>query len=158
MVWSGSTLYPFSVWSESTLFATLSSLIRICTICHSSLAVNYKDLNCLPLSAVWSGSILFPWNLTSVYTVCHLQQLDQGLHYLPFSDWSGSTLFAFCGSRIGVYTISILTSSLIRVYIVSISQRTDQGLHYFHSQSDQGLHYLPLSAVWSGSALFAILP
>ena len=56
-----------------------------------------------------------------------------------------STLFVFLSSLIRVYTISIL-SSLIRVYTICHFQ-----------QSDQGLHYLPLSAVWSGSTLFAIL-
>ena len=145
-VWSGSTLFPLSGWSESTLFATFSNLIRICTICHSSLAVLLRPKP-LPLSAIWSGSILFLGNLISIYTVCHSQQFDQGLHYLPFSVWSGSTLRAILSSLICVYTFCFaIISSLIRVYTVCHSQ-----------PSDQGLHYLPFSAVLSGSRLFAIL-
>ena len=152
MVWSGSTLYPFSVWSDSTLFATLSSLIRICTICHSSLAVllrpklfafvsslirfytfswkSHQCLHCLPFSAVWSGSTLFAiLTLIRVYTICLLRQSDRGLHFFPFSAVSsGSTLFPFLSGLIRVYTFSIL--SLIRVYIISRSQQSDQDLHY----------------------------
>ena len=75
--------------------------------------------------------------LISVYTICHSQQSDQGLHRLPFS-------------------------SIIRVYTIWNSQ-TDQGLHcslftilssligvytILHSQSDHGLQYLPFSVVW----------
>ena len=68
-----------------------------------------------------------------VYTVCHSEQSDQGLHYLPFSAvWSGPTLFSVFSSLISVYTIC-------------------------YSQSDQRLNFLPFSAVWSGSKLFAIL-
>ena len=55
-------------------------------------------------------------------------------------------------------TLFAILSLLIRVYTISHSQQSDQGLHCLHSQpSDQGLHYLPFSAVWSGSTLFAIL-
>ena len=60
---------------------------------------------------------------------------------------SGSTLFA------------ILHSSLIRIYTICHSQKSDQGqgLHcHSQEQSDQGLQYLPFSAVWSGSTLFTI--
>ena len=154
---------PFSaVWWVSTLFAILSSLIRVYTICHSQ---SYQGLHYLPFSLVWSRNTLFvifskqfyqglhclqfsaDWlastlfvilnNLISVYTICHSQQSDQGLHRLPFS-------------------------SIIRVYTIWNSQ-TDHGLHYLpfsvhHSQqSDRGLQYFPFSAVWSGSTLFAIL-
>ena len=111
-------------------------------------------------------------SLIRVYTICHFQHSDQGLQYLPFSVWSGSTLFA-------------ILSSLIRVYSTCQSQQSDQGqslhchfqeqsdqdLHYklilsslirvytfCHSQqSNQGIHYLPFSAVWSESTLFANL-
>ena len=117
--------------SRSTLFAILSSLIRVNTICHSQ--QSDQGLHCLPFS-VWSGSTLFPiLSLIRVYTICHSQQSDQGLHYMPFSTvWPRSTPFA-------------ILSSVIRVYTVRHSQ-----------QSDQGLQYLPFSAVWSGSTLFAI--
>ena len=55
-------------------------------------------------------------------------------------------------------TLFAILSLLIRVYTISHSQQSDQGLHCLHYQpSDQGLHYLPFSAVWSGSTLFAIL-
>ena len=167
---------PFSaVWSGSTLFAILCILIRVYTICHFFLSSIIKGftvchaqqsiqgLYSLPFSAVWSrsrctmsfsetvwlGSTLFAILsiLINVYTVCHSQQSDQGLHYLTFSAlydqglhylpfsavWSRSTLFAILSSLINVYTIC-------------------------HShQSDQGLHCLTLSAVWSGSILFVIL-
>ena len=151
---------PFSaVWSWSSLFAILSSLIKVkvyTVILRNSLIRFYtiyhyqqpdQGLHCLPFSAVWSGSTLlailsslfrvtlFPIisSLIRVYTVCH-SQFDQDLHCLPFSAvWSKSTLFA-------------ILSSLTSGYIICHSQ-----------QSDQGLHYLPFSAVWSGSTLFAIL-
>ena len=55
-------------------------------------------------------------------------------------------------------TLFAILSLLIRVYTISHSQQSDEGMHCLHSQpSDQGLHYLPFSAVWSGSTLFAIL-
>ena len=144
----------------------------------------------LSFSAVWSGSrstVILRNSLIRVYTVCHPQQSDQGLHCLSFSAvwsrsrsrstlsfsetvWSGSTLFA-------------IDSSLIRVYTVCHSQLSDQRLHCLpfsavwsgsalfailsslirvyticlSQQSDQGLHCLPFSAVWSVSTLFAIL-
>ena len=46
----------------------------------------YQGLHCLPFSAVWSGStlIFILSSLIRVYTVCHFQQFDQSLHYLPF--------------------------------------------------------------------------
>ena len=70
-----------------------------------------------------------------VYTVCHSQQYDQGLHYIPFSAvWSGSTLLA------------ILSKQYRKVNTVCHSE-----------QSNQGLHCLLFSAVWSVSTLFAIL-
>ena len=114
------------VWSRNTLFAILSKQF-------------YQGLHCLQFSADWLASTLFVIlnSLISVYTICHSQQSDQGLHRLPFS-------------------------SIIRVYTIWNSQ-TDQGLHYLPfsvhhcQQSDRGLQYLPFSAVWSGSTLFAIL-
>ena len=73
------------------------------------------------------------FSLIRVYTICHSEQSDQGLYYLPFSAfWSGPTLFAILKSLISLYTI-------------------------FCSQSDQHLHYLPSSTVWSESTILAIL-
>ena len=63
-----------------------------------------------------------------VSTVCHSQQSDQGLYFLPLQVSTESTLF-------------VILSSLIWVYTVCHSQ-----------QSDQSLHYLPFSAVWSRSS------
>ena len=135
-VWSRSrSMLSFwgTIWSGSTLFAILSSLVRDYTICHSqqsdqgqgphcpSQEQSGKGLHYLSFSAVWSA-----------YTVSHSQLSDQGLYYLPFSVWSRSTLFAILRSLMSVYTIC-------------------------HSQqSDQGLYYLPFSDL-SGSTLFAIL-
>ena len=118
---------PFSAdWSESSLFANLSSLIKvkiyiviirnslikIYTICHSQ--QSDQCLHCSPFSAVWSGSSLFDiLSLIRVYTICHSQLSDQGLHYMQFSVWSGSKLFAILS------------------------------MQYY-----QGLHCLPYSAVW----------
>ena len=159
-VWSGSALFAILSLIRSTPFASLNSLIRVYTICHSQ----QSDQGQGPLSfsvTVWSASILFAIlsSLTRVYTVCHSQQSDQGLQYLRFfissifkvytvchyqqSDpglnnfpffkvWSGCTLFA-------------ILICLIRVYMIC------------HYQSDQLLHYLPFSEVWSGSTLYAIL-
>ena len=150
-VWSRSTAtlsFSGTIWSGSTLFAILSSLVRDYTICHSQQSDQGQVPHChsqeqpgqglhyLSFSIVWSGSSLFAIFscLISVYTVCHSQQSNQGLYCLPFSAiWSGSTLFS-------------ILSTLIKVYIVCHSQ-----------QSDEGLHYLPFSAVWSGSTLFTIL-
>ena len=68
-----------------------------------------------------------------VFTVCHSEQSDQGLHYFPISAvWSGPTLFSILSSLISVCTIC-------------------------YSQSDQRLNFLLFSAVWSASTLFAIL-
>ena len=141
---------PFSVdWSECTFFAICRSLIKVKVHCHPEKHSD-QGLHYLPFSALWSWSTLFPilskqyyqgrhclsFFLTSfikVYTVCHFQLSDQGLHYLSLSAvWSGSTLFPILSSLIKLYTIC-------------------------HSQSDQGLQYLPFSAVWSGSTLYAIL-
>ena len=118
----------------STLFAILTSLIRVFTICHC----HHSDqgLHGLHFSAVWSGSTLFFIFLSSimnVYTVCHSQQSDQGLHYLSSAVvWSGSTLFA-------------IFSELIRLSTLS------------YPQSHPSLYYLPFLAVWSGSTLFESL-
>ena len=121
------------VWSWSTLFDILRSLIRVYTVCHSQ-----QSDQCLHLwkfSAVWSLSTLSAIlsSLIRVHTISHSQQSDQGLHCLPFSVfWSGYTLFA-------------IHSSLNTDYTVCHSQ-----------QSNQGLRYLPFW-VWSGSIPFAIL-
>ena len=199
---------PFStVWSGSTLFTILSRLIKVkvytvilrnilirfYTICHSQQSDH--GLHYLPFSAVCSrsrstlsfsgsvrsGSTLFTIlsSLIKVYTVCHSQESDQGLHCLPFSAVSSrSTMFPILSSLFRV-TLFPIISSLIRIYTVCHSQQSDQGLHYLPfsvwsgstplaiissltsgyiicHQSDQGLHCLPFSAVWSGSTLFAI--
>ena len=138
-VWSRSTLSFSAVWSESTLFTIRSSLSKVKVILKNSLII--------------------------VYSICHSQPSDQ--HYLPFSVWTGSSLFAILGNLIRATLFSILSkqyyhvlkcfpfsalwsgstlffilSSLIRVYTVSHSQQIDQGLYYYHSQSDKGLHCL----------------
>ena len=125
---------PFSaVWSGTTLFAILSSLIKVkvhFVILRNSLVRVYTICHSLQSDQ----RILFPIlsYLIRVYIICHSQS-DQGLHCLPFSAvWWVSTLFAILSSPIWVYTVC-------------------------HSQQpDQGLHYLPFS-VLSGSTVFAIL-
>ena len=151
-----------AIWSGSTLFAILSKQF-------------YHGLHCFLFLAVRSGSTSFAIlsSLIRVYTVCHSQQSGQGLHYLLFSVWSASTLFAILSSLIRAYTIChsfyaalsrstlfAILSILIRVYTTCHSQQSDEGqglLCHSHEQSDQGLHYLPFSAVWSRTTLFAIL-
>ena len=164
--------FPFSaVWSGSTRFVILS-LIRVYAIWDSFLAVLSRSL----LFAILSS-------LIRVYTVCHYkfeqslhchsQQSDLGLHCLPLSVWTESTLFVILSSfiKVKVDTV-ILRNSLIRVqticnsqqsimvYIICHYQQSDQNQGpYCHSQeqSDQGLQYFPFSVVWSGSTQFAIL-
>ena len=128
------------------------------TICYSQ---SDQGLHCLPFSALWSRSTLaaifsslFKVKVYTVilrnspimdYTICHSQQSDQGLHYLPFSAFlSESTLFA-------------IPSILIRVYTICHSQQSDQCLYCHSQQSNQGLHYFPFSAVWSISSSTVIL-
>ena len=147
---------PFStIWSRSTLFAILSNLIKVYTICNSQQSdqgLHYFPFfpSSITLFAIFSlirvytichyqqsvqGLYNLPFFLTSiikVYTFCHFQQSDQGLQYLPFSVWSGSTAFA-------------ILSSLVKVNTVC------------YSQPDQTLHFLPFSAGWLGSTLFSIL-
>ena len=135
----------YTVLSRTTLFAILSNLISVYTISHSFYAVLSRST----LFAIYSSLIRVytTSSLIRVYTFCHSQQSDQCLHYLPFSVWSGSTLFTFL-------------SSLGRVYITCHSQPYyhSQDVHcHFQEQSDQGLFYMPFSAIWSRSALFAIL-
>ena len=107
-VWSrsSSTLsISGTVWSGSTLFVILCSLISVYCFPFS---ITWSVLYYLPFS-VWSRSTLFAIlsSLMSVYTICHSQS-DQGLPCLPFSaSWSGSTLYA--------------TLSLIRVYTICYS-------------------------------------
>ena len=159
----------FLVQSGSTLFAVLSSLIR--AYISSSLFM------------VKVYTVILRNSPIRDYTICHSQQSDQGLHYLPFpAFWSGSTLLAILSSLINVCTVII--SSLFRVYTICHSQQSDQfqaqlsfsgtvwtGSTLFailsslirvytvcHSQhSDQGLHCLPFSAAWIESTLFSIL-
>ena len=173
--------------SRYRLFAILSSLIRVYTICHSQQSVQglhyltfsavwSRSRSTLSFSGtVWSGS-----------TLCHSQKSDLHLHCLPFSAaWTTSTLFATLGSPIRVYTVChsqqsdqglhylpFSLSSIIKVYTVCHSQQCDQGYTtrlsqpsnqgqglqcHFQKWSDQGLTFLPFSAVWSGSTLFAIV-
>ena len=75
---------PFSaVWSGSTLFAILSSLIKVKVYTLILMNILIKE-----------------------YTVFHSQQSGQGLHYLSFSAvCSRSTLFAILSSQIKVCTI-----------------------------------------------------
>ena len=165
-----------AIWS--TRFAILS-LIRVYTICHSQ---SEKGLDCMPFSAVWSGSTLLAilskqyyqglhcftfsavWSratlfailssLIRVYTICYSQHSDQ-FELFPFlAFWSGSTLLAILSSLIRVYTICHY--QFIRVYTVFPSQ-SDQGLHCHSQQTDQGLHYLPFLAVWLKSRSTVIL-
>ena len=91
----------------STLFAILSSLIRVYTICHSQPSgqglhcyseQSDQGLHYLPFAAVWSRSrstLTHRNSLIKVYTICHSQMSDHGLHYFPF----------FLSSIIKVYTI-----------------------------------------------------
>ena len=66
---------------------------------------------------------MFRNGLNRVYTICHSQQSDQGLHYLPFSAiCSEFTLFGILSSLIRVYTICLL--SLIRVYTICLAQQS----------------------------------
>ena len=148
-VWSRSTLLFWAVWSGSTLFAIRSSLINVKVHSHPQ-EQSDQGLHYLPFSDVWSWSTLFPILSKQYY---------QSLHYLPFSVvWLGSTLF-------------VSLSSPIRVYTVSHSQQSDQGLYYLpfrvwsgsilfsilFRQYYQGLHCFTFSAVWSGSTPLAIL-
>ena len=121
--------------TRSTLFAILSILIRVYTICYSQQSDQF--LHCLPFSAVCSVSTLFIISVISVYTICHSQQSDQGLHYFPF-----------------------FLSSIITVYTIRHSQQSDQSLHYlpFSAVSSRSRSILSFSGtVWSGSTLFAFL-
>ena len=157
----------------STLFAILSSLIRVYTICHFFVALLWRST----LFAILSS-------LIKVFTICHSQQSDQSLHCLPFSAvWSECPLFAIL-NLISVYTIwlsflavwsrSILFAILnifISVYTTCHSQQFDQGKHYLQfyvwsvstllailsKQYYRGVHCLPFLAVWSGSTRFTIL-
>ena len=83
-----------------------------------------------------------------VYIICHSQQSDQGLHYLPFSAvWSRLTLFVILSIPLRVYT-----------FCDSLQSDQGQGLHcHSQEQSNQGLHHLSFQAVWSKSPLFAFL-
>ena len=126
---------PFSaVWSGSTLFAILSIMIGVYTICHS--LHSDQGLHYLPLSAFWSESTLFAIisslinvctvilsSLIRVFIICHSQQSDQVQAQLSFSGTVLNRLYTICHSL----------------------------------QSDQGLHCLLYSTVWSESILFVIL-
>ena len=153
-----------------------NSLIRVDTICHSQKSdciytvwnsqQSEQHLHCLPFSAVKSGSILFAIlsSLVRHCTICHSQQSDQGLQYLPFSAvLSGTTLFAILSSLIKVKVhIVILRNSLVRIYTICQSQKSDLVLHCLPfsavwSTSNQVLYRLPFSAIWSGFTVFVIL-
>ena len=141
---------PFSaVWSRSTLFSILSSLIRVDTYCHPQLSD--QGLHYLPFWTVYSGSTLFAIlsSFIRASTTCHSQQSDQGLYYLPLPGlWStSSSILSFSGTVWSGSALFAILSCLIRVYTV------------FHSpkHSDQNLHYFSFSAVWSGSTIVAIL-
>ena len=148
---------PFSaVWSGSTLYSILCSLIRVYTICHS---LSDQGLQYLSFSEVWS----------SLFAILS-KQYYQGLHCLPFlAVWSGLHCLPFSAGLSESALFAIL--SLISVYTICHSQQSDQCLHYLTfflssitkdytvcrcQQTDQGLHYLSFSAVWSGSTLFAV--
>ena len=62
------------VWSRSTLFANLSSLIKV----KVYTVILRNSLIRVPLIAILSS-------LIKVYTVCHSQLSDKRLHYFPFS-------------------------------------------------------------------------
>ena len=145
----GPLLFEETVRSESILFAILSSLIRVYTVCRCQQSVLFvilshlirvytfchsrsdQGLYYLPFSAVWSGS----------KTICHSQQSHQGLHCFPLSAvWSESTLFAILSRLNRDYTISII--SLIRVYTISIISLIRVYTFCHSQQSDQDLHYL----------------
>ena len=95
----------------STLFALLSSLNRVYTICHSQLSD--QGLNChseqsdqglhyLPVAAVWSRSrstLTHRNSLIKVYTICHSQPSDHGLHYFLFFLNSIIMVYTMCHSQ-----------------------------------------------------------
>ena len=150
--YQGLLCLPFlAVWSVSTRFTILSSLIRVYTACHSQ--QSGPGLHHLLFSAVWSGSTLF-----AILSMQHYQ----GLHCLPFSAfWSESTLLSILSSliKVKVYTV-ILMNNLISVYTICHSQQSGQGLHYFpfsavRSRSRSTLSFSGI--VWSGSTLLTIL-
>ena len=138
-------------WSGSSLFA-IHNLIRVFTICLSQYDQGQHHL---PFSAIWSSSTLSFSAVWSVSTVFLSRLITVKVHC---HSRSRSTLFA-------------IFSSQIRVYTICHSQQSDQCLHYlqffissiikvytvWHSQSDQRLNYLPFSAVWLGSTLYAII-
>ena len=173
---------PFSVCLGSTLFAILSSLIRVSilsclfkvhTIYHSQQF--HQGLHCMPFSTACSGSTLFTIlsSLIWVYTVCHSHQPESGStlfailskqysqvpHCLPFSAvWSGSTLLVILSSLIRAYTICQSKSDQGQYNLPFLAVWSGSTIFAILSkQYYQGLHCLPFSAVWSGSTLFVIL-
>ena len=136
---------------RSTLFAFVSSLIKVYTVCHSQ--QSDQGLHCMPYSAVWPESTLFVIliSLMRVYTVCHAQQSEQVVHYLLSSVSSGCTICTILSSQHyfeilskhyyqGLHclqfwavwsesTLLIILSSLIKVYTICDSQQSYQGLH-----------------------------
>ena len=137
---------PFSaVWSGSTLFTILNRLKTVYTLPFSVLSGSQFEQaqKCLPFWAVWSESTLLTIlsslikvkvytvilrnSLIRVYTTCQSQHSDQDLHYLPFTIWSGSTLFAIL--------------SMIRVNTICHSQQSNQALPYHSQQYDHCLQY-----------------
>ena len=118
--------------------------------------------------SVLSGSTLFAiLSLLRVYTVCHSQQSDQSLHYLPFSAvwsrsrstllfsgavWSGST---FCHSQLSDQGLHYLQSSAFWSGSTLFAIHNLIGVYTIcHSQYDQGLQHLPFSAVWTRGTLY----
>ena len=126
-----------------------------------------------PLALLWMSTLFALLNsLNRVYTICHFQPSDKGLHC--HSEQSDQSLHYLPVTAVWSRSRSTLThrNSLIKVYTICHSQPSDHGLHYFpfflnsiimvytmcHSQqSDQDLHCMHYSAVWSESTLFVIL-
>ena len=109
--------------------------------------------------------------MISIYTICHSQQSDQGLHYFPFFYGLHYSPFSAVWS---VYTISHSQQShqgqgphchfqeqsdQTLWNTLCISQQSDQGQGSRSSweQSDQDLLFLLFSAIWSWSTLLPIL-
>ena len=114
-----------TVWSGFTIFATLSSLIKIYTTSHSKQFD--QGLQYWPFLAVWSGSsvIVSLSSLIRVCTACHSQQSDQGLHYLPFlAVWSRSmSTLSFSGKVWSRSILFAILSSLINIEVYTVNHR-----------------------------------
>ena len=106
-VWSGSTLCHSQVWRGSTIFAILSSLIKVnvyAVILRNSLIRVYTICHSQQSDQGQVYTVILRNRLIRVYTIYHSKQSDQCLLCLPFSAaWSGSTLLAILSSLIKVY-------------------------------------------------------